>query len=136
MLSFLYTLFCLVLLAACSPSSLEDFQQEGEARARHLTSILANIETREELVKAEPELKKEFNKLVDLIISARLYTQEHTDEENAEPIMDDYSLNETLKEEMKRIYAIEKGREIVENAQREALLRLDAFEKKSQKKLR
>ena len=55
----------------CSPSSLEDYQREGEALSRRVIKHLETIETREELLRAEPLLKKDFEAYVALIIQAR-----------------------------------------------------------------
>ncbi|MGE5196714.1 MAG: hypothetical protein ACM3JI_05235, partial [Anaerolineae bacterium] len=100
-------------------------------QCRSLTSELKEINHREELIAATPKLKKKFNALVDLMIEARKFQKKHAEEtlldsrqQNFEPIA-----SEQLLMEIKRIYGIEGGRQIVESAQREALLRLDAFER-------
>jgi hypothetical protein len=120
-------ILCL-LLSSCAPNSYEDFRKEGEARCRRLVHLLEKIECREDLIKAEADLKKEFTKVVEIIIEARTYQQDHPDKEMI--ILEENPLNEALKEQMMRIYHIEGGREILERAQRESLLRLDSFEKK------
>lgn len=104
---------------------MQDFQHEGEAICRDLTQELKKIQTREELVKAAPKLKEKFETLVDLIIEARKF-QEMTEEEWA-PL--ESEANDSLVLELKRVYKLEAGRETVEKAQKEALLRLDAYER-------
>jgi hypothetical protein len=120
-------LILLTALYGCSPSSLEDFQREGEALSRVLIKHLEPIESQEELLRAEPLLKKDFEAYVDLINQARSYQLKHTDE-IATDGGTDFSVSDELKEELRRIFAIEGGREIIERAQQEALVRLDANE--------
>ncbi len=64
------------------------------------------------------------------MIHARTFQREHTD--GALPAWEesDFLASEALMLEMKRVYQIEGAREIIEQAQREALFRLDAFLKK------
>ncbi len=119
-----YLLF-MVLLCGCNPNSLEDFQHEGEALCRSIVADLQDINNREDLVNASPKLKKRFNNLVDLMIEARTYSQEHPEECALPPS----TSSEQLLSELKRVYALDGGKEIVERAQREALIRLDAFER-------
>jgi hypothetical protein len=119
-------LFCLV---ACSPSSLEDFQREGQALSRELAMELQEIQTREELHKAAPKIKKKFDLLVDLMIEARKFQQKHPEENGFDPATTDPATSDLLLCELKRIYRLESGRETIEKAQRESLIRLDAFER-------
>lgn len=119
----------LLLLAACSPNSLEDFQHEGEALLRTLCGELNKIQSREMLGKAEPGLKEMFSAMVGLMIEARKYQAEHPEERMSEGALCDHFLNEALLLELKRVYQLEGGRELIERTQREALIRLDAFER-------
>jgi hypothetical protein len=117
----------LLILFGCSPSSLEDFRHEGESRTRSLVRDLQKIDSQELLLNAEPVLKKHFEKLVDLMIEARQFHLKNADLEPLETEEGTFSL--ALKEELRRIYAIEGGREVIERAQQEALVRLDAYER-------
>jgi hypothetical protein len=132
-----FLLICLLFSFGCSPGSLDDYQKEGESVCRTLTNELKDIETRDDLVKALPKLKKRFHHLVDVVIEARTFQEGHPEEKN-DLSFDSHQASEALKSELKRIYQIEGGRELVENAQREALIRLDTFEKelKNQKQSR
>jgi len=124
----LFFIICVAcFLGGCSPSSLEDYRKEGEAFSRRLVEDLQNIHTKEELVRAEPLLKKRFNTLVSLMIAAREYQKQHPDEELIE---EEGVASQALLIELKRIYALEGGRDIVERAQREPLIRFDAYEKR------
>ena len=135
---FLSLLFC-VFLGACQPTTLEDFQAEGRAIAHMLLRDLKSIETWEDLARIEPALKRDFTQLVDLAIKARTVQQKNSDWDmswsQGNPV-----LNESLIEELKRIYEMEGGRECIERAQREAMLRLHAkeklWEKQQQKSVR
>lgn len=122
-----FTLAFLLILTACSPSSIDDFKQEGEARCRRLVRLLESVQDHEDLLKKEPDLKKEFTKLIDLVIEARTYQLENPEQV---PALEESPLSDDLKEQMIRVYHIDGGREIMERAQREPLLKLDSFEKK------
>lgn len=124
----LFFLFTLMVLFGCQPTCLEDFQAEGGALARTLLKDLREIESREDLTRIEPLLKKDFEKLVDLIILSRNFQLKNPELELSFQNIN-ASLNLSLKEELKRVYEIEGGRECVERSQRESMLKLDAKEK-------
>jgi len=121
----------LLLLVGCSPTSKEDFQYEGEAICRQLVEELKKVQSREELIKAAPKLKGRFNELVDLMIEARVYEQQHEEEFDVIPQASETS--QQLLTELKRVYQLEAGRETIEKAQKEALLKLDAYEARRKK---
>jgi hypothetical protein len=122
----------LLFLQGCSPSSLDDFHYEGESRCRALIKDLQNIRDRDELARATPILKKYFEDLVTLMIHAREFQEDHPDEPL--PSISESNTSSLLEEELRRMYAMEGGREIVEGAEHEALVRLDAFERARAKK--
>ncbi|MBS0604628.1 MAG: hypothetical protein JSS60_06285 [Verrucomicrobia bacterium] len=124
-----YALVLLLLLCSCSPNSSEEFQREGEARCRLLTLELMKVENRQQLLRAEPLLKKHFESLITLMIEAREFQQKHVDEALSEIAFVENTADIRLEEELRRIYAIEGGREVIERAQHEALVRLDAYER-------
>ena len=64
------------------------------------------------------------------MIEARKFQEE----EPFEPDTTNTLVSDMLKEELKRIYKLEGGREVIEKAQKEALIRLDAFERSLKKK--
>jgi len=125
-------IFLMSLLCGCSPNSLEDFHYEGESRCRALIQDLQKIHNREELTKAIPTLKKSFEELVTLMIHAREFQENHPDENTSAAY--ESAASTLLAEELRRIYAMEGGREVIEHVQQEALVRLDAFEKACAKK--
>jgi hypothetical protein len=123
----------LLLVAACSPHSSSEFQQEGQALCEDLTQVLQSISSREELLGKEDVLKKKFESLVTLIVEARKAQQS---EELAEEEGTPYSFqiaSHALKAELQRLYELEGGREIIERSQQEALVRLDGQERTLQK---
>lgn len=122
----------LFFLCSCSPHSSQEFQQEGEGRCRQLVVTLQKIENRQQLLLAEPALKKHFEKLIDLMIEAREFQEKHEDIPNESA--EENSTTVSLELELRRIYMIEGGREIIERAQQEALVRLDAYERACAKK--
>ncbi len=122
-------LIALLFVAGCAPSSLQEFRQEGEALCRKLAKDLQKVDSREDLIKITPLLKKRFMQFAELIMEARAFEREHAGEAMPED-HSDLLASEVLKIEMKRIYGIEGARKIMEDAQREALFTLDAYLKK------
>lgn len=120
--------------SGCSPSSLEDFRLEGESRCKVLVEELRKIDNREQLARAQPLLKKYFEDFVTLMIRAREFQEKHFDTNNELSIASESSISSQLEEQLRRIYALEGGRELIERAQQEALVRLDAFERARTKK--
>lgn len=118
----LFTIISVLMLWGCSPHSLNDFQREAEGQCKALVLELQKAQTREDLVKSEPKLRRLFDQLATLIIAAQKYQQQHLDEA---PMLSN-AYEEPLLEEMMRLYRIEGGREIIERAQREALIRIDS----------
>ena len=90
---------------------------------------LQKIHNREDLAKSAPLLKLKFDRLVDLMIEARKTQQDHPEECVFDFDHSIYSSSEAVKEQLKRVYRIEGGKDVIEKAQREALIRLDAFER-------
>lgn len=123
----------LLFLGSCSPNSSKEFQQEGEAHCRLLVATLQKVENRKQLLLAEPALKKHFERLIDLMIQAREF-QEKLEDVSNEIAFKESSTNALLERELRRIYTIEGGREVIERAQQEALVRLDAYDRTLAKK--
>ena len=128
-------LFLLLLLClfGCSPTSLDDFRNQGQSVTRSLIQDLRLIQAREDLAKLEPILKKRFEALVFIMIEAREFQINNPEAIFSEPSALDMDLNEELKQELERVWKVEGGREMIERAQREAMLRLDGFEKIKEK---
>ena len=119
-----------LLLWGCSPNSAQEFQKEGETLCRSLVLELQKIEDREHLLAAEPKLKRQFEDLIDLIIEAREFQQKRfEDEAPHELALEQNCFEAALEAQLRRIYTMEGGREVIERAQQEALVRLDAYER-------
>lgn len=112
----------------CSPSSLSDFEQEGIALNQQICEELKKITTQEQLIRAEPEIKKYFESLALLMIETRLFHENHPDDPPFEPNEASHIVSKGLELELKRLYLIEGGREMIERAQQEGLVKLGVFE--------
>lgn len=103
-------------LFSCGPSSIAEVRIEGEAQTRKLAQELRSIESKEELQKALPRLKKRFNKLADALALVKNYSADEI-----EPTL----ASEELFIELARIYEMPRGRLLVESAQIGAIKRLE-----------
>lgn len=114
-------------LAGCNPSSLEEYQQEGESISKKMVQDLEKVHSRDDLVRIVPVLEKRFHQLVDLAIEAKKFKE--TDD--AEDIILDSAkeMSDKLRAELNRVYQLEGAKELIEQAEREALFKLDAFER-------
>jgi hypothetical protein len=131
-----YVLLCILysVCCGCAPSSVVDFRHEGESICRDIISDLENIQERGDLVKYEISLKKNFEKLSFVLVQAREFQLNHPEEALIEQDVENSEISDLLLEQMQRVYRIEGGREVIERAQREAMLRLDGYEKMKDKK--
>jgi hypothetical protein len=111
-------LLILLFLVACSPTSIKDLRLEGEAETKKLAFELRKMETKEELIRAVPKLKKRFNRIADLLIQAHEFRKE---EISKEPTL----ASEELFIELARLYEIPGAKEVIEGAQKEAVSKLD-----------
>ena len=125
---FLLIGFLFLLFSSCSPNSSAEFVREGQARCEWLVKDLEKIENRQQLIEAEGQLKKHFESLVDLMIEAKEFQGSHPEDSSLETASVEWGYDLELENELRRIYAIEGGREMIEKAQHEALVRLDAYE--------
>ena len=126
----------LVMLQGCSPSSLEEFKQEGQSVERALIKEMQKIHRREQLVAAQPKLSRLFEKLVKVMIEARQWQDNHPLAEERSLSKVDARLSAAVRAELVRLYQFEGGRELVERCQRKSLNRLDAFEQRRARRRR
>lgn len=103
-------------LAACSPATLEDLASQGEAETRLLAEELHRIETKEELKRRLPRLRKRYNRIAKLLIDLRKFSNP--------PPVEPTLASEKLFIELARLYEIPGAREIIESAESEAVHRL------------
>ncbi len=64
----IFVYLSLFWLASCSPATWEEIRFEGEAEIRKFAAELKQIESKEDLQKSLPKIKKRFNKMADLLI--------------------------------------------------------------------
>lgn len=105
----------LIFLASCGPATLSDLRYEGEAETRKLAERLRAVESKEDLQRAVPDLRKRFNKIADLLIEARAFPKEESQPSFA---------SEQLFSELARLYEMPGGRELIESAELEAVQKL------------
>ena len=113
----------LFFFVSCSPRSYEDFRYEGEAVARSIAQDLKAVRTKEDLEKILPRLRKKFQKLADLIVALRKFRQEQPPEEACYSAYE-AKANEELHSEIRRIYQMPGARQLMEQAQRDALTQI------------
>jgi len=104
----------LFMLAACQPSTPEDFASEGRSWMLSMTKELEAIHSKEDLEKNIPLITKKYKQLALLI--KRMEEKKvgsWTIDENEDSIL--------LKEQLDRIFLLPKAKEIFETAQIDAL---------------
>ena len=104
-----------LFLASCGPATLADLRYEGEFQTKKLAEELRAIESKEELQKAVPRLRKRFGKIGDILIEARGFPKEEREPSFA---------SEQLFAELARLYEMSGGRELIESAQIEEIQKL------------
>ncbi|MDE3046001.1 MAG: hypothetical protein KGJ02_05090 [Verrucomicrobiota bacterium] len=116
-----WMVFSLLFLTACGPSSWGDIRAEGEAETRKLAYLLHDINTKDQLQKELPRLKKRFNRMADLTLQVRQLKETSPLPENPEPSQ----ASDQLFAELARLYEMPGCRELIESAQIEALQKLE-----------
>lgn len=99
---------------------MEDIQSDAKIEVSKLIFLLSTIETKEDLIKQSPKIKKEINILVDMMIKAKTFETSSTYDL---PI--DKEMSDKLKYWMVRLYEIDGAQAIMESLQRDGLHRLD-----------
>lgn len=108
--------FCaLFSFCGCGLTTFADLRCEGEAQTKKLVKELRSIETKEELQKKLPSLRKRFNQIAELLIEAQKVPYQECEPSAA---------SEELFIELARLYEMPGGRELIETAQSQAVLRL------------
>jgi hypothetical protein len=103
-------------LAGCSPATLEDLRCQGEAETLQLAKVLRGLETKEDVQKALPKIKKRFNRIAVILGEVRKFPNP--------PPLDPTMASEELFIELSRLYEIPGAREWVEGAEEEAVQKL------------
>jgi len=125
-LLFIFLLLCVV---SCSPSSVQDCQNEAKEVMKSLIADLKEVQSRVDLIEKGPKIERKSQTLVFLMIRLKKLQEKG----RTIPEDKDQAVSDELMHEMKRIYHLEGGRELMEHFQREALLKLDAFDQDKKK---
>jgi hypothetical protein len=124
-------LLLLLLLIGCSHECPDSFKEEAAGVMRTLIEELVPVKTSAELFKKQKKIKRMYTELSDLSIKARIWQESHPNAISCERHHLDENLSEALKRELERVYKIDGAREIMEEAQKEAIEHLDEFESRS-----
>lgn len=104
------------LAASCGgPTTLSEVRYEGEAQTKKLAIELQALETKEDVQRAVPILKKRFNKLAELVLVAKNLPKEE---------MEPSFASEQLFAELARLYEIPGCKELIESAQIDAVRKI------------
>lgn len=112
------TALIFLLLASCGPKSPEQFLRQSEQKCSELVAILEKAESLRDLEKEEVEIKKKFNEIANLMVKSRKFHEMHPSAGPPKAVPS----SAALLDELKRIYAIKGGRELIERAQSDARL--------------
>ena len=108
-----------LLLCGCAQKTAEDFLSESEEKCSELVAILEKADSLDDLLKVENELKKKFNEIAVLMVKTRSFYESH---ERGDDAIKPVPSSGPLLDELRRIYAIKGGRELIERAQADARL--------------
>jgi len=107
-----------LLLIGCTTEKPEEFLSQSETKCAELVAILEKAHSLDDLLRTESELKKKFNEIAYLMVQSRKYHQQHPSDHPIQPVPS----SSALLDELKRVYAIKGGRELIERAQADAQL--------------
>lgn len=125
------TFLCIAaVFCSCSPRSTEEFHREGERLCELLLNDLHRIQTREQLIEEQSRLQKHFQALVALMMEASRFQEDNPYPSCDEALLEPGAFSVALESELQRVYQeIEGGRDSIEKAAHEALIKLDAYER-------
>ncbi len=109
--------WAIFFFTGCEPATLEDLRVEGEVQTKKLALELKRVESKEDLQKALPQLRKRYHKIADLLLKAKQFPPQESP---------DSAASEELFVELARLYEMAGGRELIEMAQIEAEKKLQA----------
>lgn len=110
----------LILLTACSRGP-EAFREDAQGIMRAMVKEFKRIHGREELMEREPRIQLLFDKLVAVVVEAKVYMDRHPEFESLEFKWKDQDLSDELRGELNRLYRLEGCREIIEGCEKRAL---------------
>jgi hypothetical protein len=106
----------LLLLVSCGSPNLEDLRAQAEREVKQLTQVLKAIDTKEDLVRDLPKVRKRFTRIAELAVTVR----ELPEKSVGEPM----EVGDQLFMELARLYELPGCRELIESAQADAVARL------------
>jgi hypothetical protein len=102
-----------LLFSACGPSSISDLRVVGEAETGKLAALLHNIDTKDELQRNLPKVRKSYLRIAELVLQVRKFPEAI----DTEPSV----ASDRLFTELARLYEMPGCRALMESAQDEAL---------------
>lgn len=121
----------LVFLCGCHISSCEAYKKQGKKLTHEIANEFKGVESKDDLMKRSAKIKKKIDKLTKLMIEAfhecKITTAIDSEINSSEE-------SDRLLYELQRVCEIEGAQEIIERMQREALDKLDEFDKETKLK--
>jgi len=103
----------LLFFASCAPSSIADLRVMGETETLKLAKLLHTIDTKDDLQRSLPKVKKSYLRIAELVLQVREFHEAIETEPSA--------ASDQLFAELARLYEMPGCRELMESAQGEAL---------------
>lgn len=119
--------FVFLALYGCSPTSKDDYQTLATSELNRFSLVLKKIHDPSDLKKMQKRIKNHFNKLSKIMIEYRSYLEKHP-EVSEKRLLKLELAAENLKVELFRIYELDGGLGLIEEAQKDAYLKLSLFE--------
>jgi hypothetical protein len=103
----------LLFFSACAPSSISDLRVLGEAETLKFAKLLHSIDTKDDLQRNLPKVKKSYLRIAELMVEVRKFHEAIDLEPSA--------ASDRLFTELARLYEMPGCRALMESAQEEAL---------------
>lgn len=114
-------------LFSCSPTSNKDYQTLAGGELNRFSNFLKKIHDPKQLKNKQKSISKRFVKLTGIMIDYHSYLEKHPEVDH--PLDEKTQLAaQKFKEELYRIYELDGGRELIEEAQKDAYTKLSLFE--------
>jgi hypothetical protein len=110
----------LTFLAACAAPGPEELYAEGVAETRRLAELLAQIDTKDELVARMPKIKKSYSRMADLVLAVRKQNRRG----GLQKLFQPSEASDALFAQLARLYEMPGCRALIEQAQAEAIQKL------------
>ncbi len=108
----------LLVLSACAPSSPADFRQAGDAWAKGFAADLRDIESRDDLERAIPRIKRHYNRLAELVGEVAEWERAHP---GVKVPFEPTQGGDALFIELARVRELPGGKEILEDCEGESI---------------